>query len=119
MTTLLLQFYGWGWYALTASLGIIFLVHGYAKVKNPDMLASFWWGSKTIALLHGVGEMVAGLAVALNIGQLYGAAFMALVMHGALYEKIFKWKTPFSSHTTTGWEFDLLILAGALVVLLG
>ncbi len=119
MTDFLFQFYGWGWYALTTVLGVIFLVHGYAKAKNPDMMAPFWWGSRKVSFLHGAGEIAAGLAVALNVGQLYGAAFIVLVMLGALYQHLFKWKTPFWSHTGTGWEFDLLILAGALMVLLG
>jgi len=119
MTNILLSFSGWGWYALTTALGIIFLVHGYAKAKNPSIMAPFWWGSNTIAFLHGAAEIVAGLAVAFGIGQEYGAAFMFLMMLGAIFEKIVRWKTPFMSRTSTGWEFDLLILAGAFVVLLG
>lgn len=119
MADFLAQFSGWGRYALTTVLGAIFLVHGYAKAKNPDMMAAFWWGSRTIAFLHGVGEIIAGLAVGLYTGSKYGAAFMVVIMLGALYQHFFKWKTPFWSHTGTGWEFDILVLAGALTVLLG
>ena len=100
-------------------LGIIFIVHGWAKARNPGMMASFWWGSKTVAFLHGAGEVLAGLMVFLGFGARYGAAFMVLVMLGAIYEKAFKWKTGFWSQTTTGWEYDLLILAAALAVILG
>lgn len=119
MADFLLQFTGWGTYALTTVLAAIFLVHGYAKVQNPNMMASFWFGSRTLAFLHGAGEMAAGLGVGLHFGMRYGSIFMILIMLGALYQHLFKWKTPFWSHTGTGWEFDLLVLAGALTVLLG
>jgi uncharacterized membrane protein YphA (DoxX/SURF4 family) len=100
-------------------LGVIFVVHGSAKMKDPSKMASFWWGSKTLAFLHGAGEVLAGVTVAIHFHAGYGSAFMALIMLGAIYQKAFKWRTGFWSHTTTGWEFDLLILAGALTVLLG
>jgi uncharacterized membrane protein YphA (DoxX/SURF4 family) len=119
MTTILSPFSGFGGYALTTVLGIIFLFHGYPKAKNPSMMAAFWWNSKTIAFLHGAGEILAGLAVGLHIGARYGATFMIIIMLGAIYQKAFKWKTGFVSRTSTGWEFDLLILAGALTVLVG
>ena len=38
-------------------------------------------------------------------------------MLGAIYFKIFKWKMPFTSQTSTGWEFDLVLLAAGLVIL--
>jgi putative oxidoreductase len=119
MENILEQLSGLGWYALVWVLGVIFIVHGISKVKDPSMMAGFWWGSKTLAFIHGVGEILAGIAVALNIGQIYGALFMVVIMLGALFEKIFKWKVPFSSKTGTGWEFDLLLLAAALMVLIG
>ena len=119
MNTFLVPYYGLGTLALEIVLGIIFFVHGWAKARHPEMMASFWWGSKTIGFLHGAAEIVAGLMVALHIHAGYGAAFMALMMVGAIYQKIFKWKTGFWSHTGTGWEFDLLILVAALTIILG
>lgn len=119
MENILAQLSGLGWYSLVWVLGIIFVVHGLSKALHPSMMASFWWGSNTLAFLHGAAEVLAGVTVALNIGQIYGAAFMVLVMLGAMFEKIFKWKVPFMSRTGTGWEFDLLILAAALMVLVG
>lgn len=47
------------------------------------------------------------------------AAFgFILVMLGAMQMKMTKWKTPFKSDSTTGWEFDLLILAASILLLL-
>ena len=119
MNTFLAQYYGLGSVALGIVLGVIFVVHGWPKAKNPAMMASFWWGSKTIAFLHGAAEVVAGVMVAVRWHAGYGAAFMVLIMLGAIYQKAFKWKTGFKSQTTTGWEFDLLILVGALAIILG
>jgi len=45
---------------------------------------------------------------------------LALIIVGATFFKMTQMKTGFFSQTTTGWEFDVLILAGlALLFLAG
>ncbi len=43
---------------------------------------------------------------------------LSLIMLGAIYLKITKWKTPFKAENTTGWEFDLLILAASITLII-
>jgi len=113
------QFSGWGSWALMLSLGIVFIVHGMAKWRNPDMVAGVWGGSRTLGKLHGFIEIVAALAVATGVGAFWGAWIMVVVMLGAIYYKVFRWKVPFMAPSGTGWEFDLVILAGALALIFG
>jgi dipeptide/tripeptide permease len=46
------------------------------------------------------------------------AIAFALIMIGAILLKNTQWKTGFASQQTTGWEFDLLILAGVALLFL-
>ena len=119
MNEFLTNYAGWGTQALSLALGAVFIVHGWAKVKNPAMVAGIWGGSKALGAVHGFVEVAAGLAVALGLWASYGAIAMAVIMLGALWFKIVKWKTPFWAKDSTGWELDLVLLAGALTILLG
>jgi putative oxidoreductase len=113
------QYAGWGTRVLELALAAVFLVHGWSKVRHPAGIAVIWGGNKTLASFHGWIEIVAALMVVTEFGTFYGSLIMAVIMLGAMYYKIFKWKTPFMATTTTGWEFDLVIFAGALTLLLG
>lgn len=113
------QYAGWGTRVLELSLAAVFLVHGWAKVKRPAAAAAVWGGNKMLGALHGWVEIAAAIAVATQFGTFFGSLVMIVVMLGAMYYKIFKWKMPFKADTTTGWEFDLVIFAGALTLLLG
>ena len=98
-------------------LGIIFVYHGQAKVRKAGAMAEgFGWPKNLITLL-GLAEIASGLGVAFGILLSWAALGMIVIMLGAMYYKIFKWKTPFWSMSSTGWEFDLLILVAALLIL--
>ncbi len=101
----------WGFYALQLAAGIIFIVHGWPKLKNPSGIASALGVPKIFGTVHGLVEILGGLLLILNLYTQWVAIVFAVIMLGAIYFKIFKWKTGFMSQTTTGWEFDLLLLA--------
>ena len=106
----------YGLLTLRIVLGIIFLYHGYPKIKNPEMLMQVW-GNKTIGLLQGLLEFVAGILILIGLLTQFASIFFIIIMLGAIYFKIFKWKTPFFAQNAMGWEFDLLILASSLALL--
>jgi putative oxidoreductase len=109
----------WGLLALRVVLAVIFLVHCKNKILKPAGMAQSMGWSKAAVVLLGFAELLGGLYVLTGFYAQSGAALISLVMLGALYHKIFKWKVPFTAQDKMGWEFDLLILGGALVVMTG
>lgn len=107
------QYSGWGIYALQFALGVIFIVHGLPKLGN-NKVSPFGIGG----LLHGAVEALGGLAMIANFYSQFAALAFIVIMLGAIYFKQFKWKTTFTAKNSTGWEFDFLILAASLVILL-
>lgn len=107
-----------GFWFLQAVVGIIFMVHGAMKLKNPAQTASVFGAPSFVGLLFGAVEIAAGIALIINQYAQYAAAVTGLIMIGAIYFKIFKWKMPFMGQSATGWEFDLVLLAASLVILI-
>lgn len=69
--------------------------------------------------LHGLIEVVVAVALISGTYVREAGLVLAVIMLGAIYFKKFKWNTPFSSYNTTGWEYDLVLLAASLYFLLG
>ena len=102
----------WGMWFLQFVVGVIFIYHGWPKIKNMKKFFSIGGG------LHGLVEGVAALAVISGWYVREAGLALAVIMLGAIYMKKFKWKMSFST-MTTGWEFDLVLLGAALYFLLG
>lgn len=120
MTDFLVNYYGIGFTALRFVIALIFVVHGWPKIKNPKGIADAAWGGRTWAgLLQGFVEVVGGFAIIFGFWMEWALFAFILIMVGAIFFKIVKWKTPFMARESTGWEFDLLVLAGLLALLLG
>lgn len=111
----------WGFLALRIVIGVIFVVHGLPKLTGAEQAAEAMSGRPnsglaTMITIQGVVEIAGGALLALGVLTQIVAIPLGLIMIGATYLKQTKWKTGFYSQTTTGWEFDLLILS-ALVLL--
>jgi uncharacterized membrane protein YphA (DoxX/SURF4 family) len=102
------SFSDWGLLAIRLALCAIFWVHGRGKA-----------GSKMpIMRVLSVCEPLGAAAVLFGmLTQLAALGFVA-VMCGAIYSKIYKWNVPFKADDKTGWEFDLMILAASLMLVL-
>ncbi len=108
-----------GLLVLRFGIGVVFLHHGFGKLKAPGMMAKgLGWQSWQVLLL-GLVEFVGALSVVAGVYAPYGALALALVMVGALYFKIVKWKTPFFAMDKMGWEFDFILLCACLAIFLG
>ena len=109
---------GLGVFALRLVLGVIFLVHGWPKLRNLKQTAAGFsgmgfkpggfWGT-LVALL----EFFGGIALVLGFYTQTFAALFALQ-----FLTIIVWKIARRQPFVGGIEFDLLILAGFLVLLL-
>lgn len=110
-------FQDWGILVLRVFLGIIFLYHVFPKLKMPKIMAKgMGWNSVSVILL-GLVEFISALSVILGFYAEIGALLLGVVMVGALYHKIFKWKVPFGAMDKTGWEFDMILLGAAIAIL--
>jgi len=72
----------------------------------------------TVFTTQGMVEVAAGVLLAVGIITQIVAIPLAIIMIGAIVLKIIRFKTGFFSQATTGWEFDLLILAGLVLLFL-
>jgi len=97
--------------ALRLAIGIVFIIHAKGKLKNINSFMGF----------IGVCEMLGGIALVLGFLTQWAALGLAIIMLGAAYKKKFEWKVPFFTLEKMGWEYDFVIFAGcvALMVLGG
>lgn len=106
----------YGFAILRLSLAAIFLYHAFPKLKMPGMMAQgMGWPSSAVVVL-GLVESLGALSVLLGIYARIGAIALAVVMLGAIYHKMMKWNVPFSAQDKTGWEFDLILFASAVLI---
>ncbi len=81
------------------------------------MASGMGWSTNAIVAL-GLIEFVSGLALILGIYTQLAALLLAIVMVGAWYMKATKWHMPFTAMDKTGWEYDMVLLAANLAILL-
>lgn len=113
-------FFGLGSWVLRIGLAAVFIYHGLPKLKMPSMVASIYGAPSFVGWLHGLLEVLGGLALLLGIFDRVAALVLAIIMLGALCFHLFKWKTPFAKKGIgPGWEFELILLGGLLTLLLG
>jgi len=121
MALLLAGYEDWGLLVLRVFLGLIFVYHGWPKftmgMKAAGKMAKGIGIPAGLFLLIGLGEFLFGIAAILGVWTQIAGIYFAILILGALYLKLSKWNAPFSSMKGTGWEFDLLILGAALVLL--
>jgi len=107
-----------GLFLLRLAVGSIFIYHSLPKLKEPKAMAGgIGWTSNQVFGL-GIIEFICGLSIIGGIGVQLVSAVLAVIMLGAIYHKIKKWNVPFMSHSSTGWEFDMLLLAANLTLYL-
>lgn len=114
----LLAYDDYGFLALRIALGVIFIVHAIPKLKNPAGIAGAIGAPVWFGTLVGLGEVGGSLLVLLGLFTQVGALILAVVMVGATYLKIVRWNMPFTAMDKVGWEFDLMLFASALLLLL-
>ena len=103
--------------ALRMIIATIFLVHGLPKWKMWKAKPSAQMSSAMLGIfrLLSLAEPLGALGLATGTLTQLASLGLALVMLGAIYNKAFKWKRTFSGEG--GWEFDLSILGGLVVLI--
>ena len=99
-----------GLLVLRLAVAAIFFRHGWAKLKNMKKIGSFM-------TFIGICETLGSLALIAGFLTELASLGFAVIMLGAIYMKNFKWGVPFSFDKGTGWEFDLLLFAAAILLI--
>lgn len=107
----------WALLALRLIVGVIFLSSGWSHFTKPAERAESIGMSKTFTLFLGLGELAGALGVIFGIFIQVASLILIVVMLGAIYKKIFEWKTGFYAEKGYGWHYDVLLLAANLVFL--
>lgn len=118
MFSQLSQYNDIGLFILRLGVAIIFLYHAWPKLINAKNMAQGMGGSALMVFLLGLVEFLSGIGLITGFFVQLSALLLAIVMVGAIWMKITKWKVPFSAMDKTGWEFDLILLAANLAILL-
>ena len=98
-------------------IAAIFIYHAMPKLKGAKMM------SQAMGMPAGMIFMLGGIEFLSSLGMIFGvyvqvAAFLlAMVMIGAIYFKTARWHIPFGAMDKTGWEFDLILLAANIILL--
>ncbi len=107
----------WTMLLLRIAIGSIFVVHGLPKLKNPGQMGAGIGMSSGMVTVIGLVETIGAVAVIIGLLTPLGALGLAVIMAGAIYYKTQKWHVPFTAMDKMGWEFDLILLAAALLLM--
>lgn len=101
----------WG---LRSAIGIIFILHGSGKI-NPGFVGFLTKIGlpAEMQILIALAEMIPGILLIIGVLTRISASMLAIIMLGA----IFYVKKATSIIGEGGFEFDLILLAGSLVVI--
>jgi putative oxidoreductase len=102
---------------LRLMIAAIFATSGWAHATKPEQRGESIEMTPPATLLLGVVELLGAASVALGLYPEAGALLLIGVMLGAIYKKIFAWKTGFWGEEGQGWYYDLLYLVCNLVIL--
>ena len=108
-----------GFLILRVGLGIIFIKHGLFKWQMWGMQPSDQLPASMLTLFKvlSIAEPLGGLSMIAGFLTPLAAIGMSVLMLGVINMKINTMHMGFIGSQGTGWEFDFLVLCGALCVL--
>ena len=115
----LTQYNNIGLLILRLAVAAIFIYHALPKLKNAKGMAQMMGMPAGMIFMLGGVEFLSSVGLVLGIYTQLTAVLLAIVMIGAIYFKTVKWRVPFATMDKTGWEFDLILLAASIAILLG
>jgi putative oxidoreductase len=97
-------------------IAIVFFSSGKSHVQKPKERGESIGMSPTATTVLGLAEIVGAFSIAFGIFTQIGALLIMGAMLGAMYKKIFIWKTGFYEDKGYGWHYDLLLFLGTFVI---
>lgn len=97
-------------------IAIVFFSSGKSHVQKPKERGKSIGMSPTATTVLGIAEIAGAVSIVFGIFTQIGALLIMGAMLGAMYKKIFVWKTGFYEDKGYGWHYDLLLFLGAFVI---
>ncbi len=107
----------WSLFLLRVTVAVVFGSSGFNHLKSPRQRAESLGMSLGFTVFLGAVELAGAIALAVGVLTQWAALGLILVMLGAIYLKVAKWKTGFWGEKSMGWHYDLLFVAMNLVIL--
>lgn len=105
----------WALLAMRLLVAVIFFASGLSHARKPKERAQSIGASPVFTLLLGIAEIAGALGVATGVLIQPAAIGLILVMLGAIQKKAFVWKTGFWGEKSSGWHYELMLVAMNLV----
>lgn len=113
----LTQFSDLSFLVIRLVIAAIFIYHAVPKLKGAKMMSQAMGMPAGMIFMLGAVEFLSSLGMIFGVYVQIAAFLLAMVMIGAIYFKTAKWHVPFGAMDKTGWEFDLILLAANIVIL--
>ncbi len=102
---------------LRLAVAVIFVYHSLPKLKDSGSMAKMVGMSQGMVFMLGAVEFLSAFGLILGVYTQFAALLLGVIMVGAIAMKVMKWYVPFAAMDKTGWEFDLILLAANVVIL--
>jgi putative oxidoreductase len=96
----------WSLLFLLLLVALVFGASGFNHLKKPVERAKSLGMSIPFTIFPGTAELAGAVALAVGFLTEWAALGLILVMLGAIYTKIVKWKTGFWGEKSMGWHYD-------------
>jgi putative oxidoreductase len=107
----------WSLFMLRLMVAVVFGSSGFNHLKSPRQRAESLGMSLGFTVFLGAAELAGALGLVAGVLTQWAALGLILVMMGAIYMKVAKWKTGFWGEKSMGWHYDLLFVVMNLVIL--
>ena len=107
----------WSLFLLRLMVAIVFGSSGFNDLKSPRQRAESLGMSVGFTVFLGIAELAGAMGLVAGVLTQWAALGLILVMLGAIYMKVARWKTGFWGEKSMGWHYDLMFVAMNLVIM--
>lgn len=102
---------------LRLMVALVFGASGYLHLRSPRQRAQSIGMSVPFTIFLGIAESAGALGLAFGVLAQWAALGLILDMLGAIYKKMFEWKTGFWGLNSSGWHYELTLVLINFVIL--
>jgi putative oxidoreductase len=111
------EFANWSLFLLRLMVALVFAASGLNHLRQPRERAKSIGMSVRFTIFLGAAELAGAIGLAVGVLTQWAAIGLILIMLGAIYKKIMKWKIGFWGDNSMGWHYDLMLVVMNLVIL--